>query len=717
MKRILLSLSLLTLSLHSNSQTQVGNSNFEQWETSTPEIAEPVNWNSFRTATGTWSGFAGSQMNRSTNVRPGSTGTYSARIWTRDATLALANGNMTCGQIVMGSTSPTSSSNYNKTVLNDPLFSETFTDVTPDSLVVWVKYKPVNTTGNTARVSCAIHVNNNYRDPNDLTSTTLTKAVAQLNVAYSGGNWQRISIPFVNVNASLTAAYIITTFTSCSTPGGGSANDSLYVDDMELVYVPKASYTASATSVCAGGSLNFTSTSTNYPTSYSWNFGDGTANSTQQNPSHIFATAGTYNVTLTATNQWGSTTSTATTITVNPVSDASFSYAQSAYCTNDANPTPTVTTAGTFSATPAGLSINTSTGVIDLAASTPGTYTVSNAVSGPCPDTKTTSVTINAAANPAFAYPSNTICSSDGNQTPVTSETGTFSATPAGLSFVSTTTGEIDVTNSLVGTYSITHSVPGTCPATSSTNVTITSTPDASFTYDQTAYCSDETNPAPVFGSGASGGVFSSTTGLSINSNSGVIDLSASTAGTYTVTNTIAAVGSCPADVYTFSVTVNATPTVTLGTFNSVCVYNAAFPLTGGVPAGGIYSGTGVTGGTFDPAATGLGTYTITYSYTDANGCSNTASNNIFVDECLGLENNVLSNVSVYPNPTDGKLIVSNVSAETSFKVIAASGQVVLNGKVSNAANTIDLSAVNNGIYMLQLTQEQAIQTIRIVKK
>lgn len=718
MKRLLLSLSLLTLSLQVSAQIQIGNSNFEAWEASTSEIAEPVNWNSFRTASGTWSSFAGSQMNRSTNVRPGSTGIYSARIWTRDASLALANGNMTCGQIVMGSTSPTNAANHNKTVLGDANFSENFTGNSPDSLVVWVKYKPVNPTGNSARISCAIHTNAAYRDPNDVTSTSLTKSTAVMNVPYAGGNWQRVAIKFTDVNASLTAAYIITTFTSNSVPGGGSENDTLYIDDLELVYIPRASFTSTTTTICAGSNVTFTSTSTNYPTSYSWNFGDGTPNSTQQNPVHQYATAGTYTATLTVTNQWGSTTSTPVTVTVNSVDNATFSYAQPAYCSNATNPTPTVVDAGTFTAAPAGLSINATSGVINLAASTPGTYTVTNTTSGPCPDTKTTSITINAAANSAFNYPSNTICLSDGDQTPTTAEAGTFSSSPAGLTFVSTTTGVIDVSSSTAGTYTITYSVPGTCSSTTSVNVTLTATPDATFTYAQGAYCADATDPAPVFQAGASGGVFSaSPSGLSINSNSGLIDLSASTAGTYVVTNDIAAVGSCLASSEEFTVVVNALPNVTLAALTDVCIYHNAFTLTGGAPAGGTYSGTGVTAGSFNPATAGLGTKTITYSYTDANNCSNTATNTILVDECLGLEDNALSVVSVYPNPTDGKLILSGLSEEISFKLISVSGQVVSNGKVSNTADTIDLTAFENGTYLLQLTQGQAIQTIRIVKK
>lgn len=66
-----------------------------------------------------------------------------------------------------------------------------------------------------------------------------------------------------------------------------------------------ANFSGTPTSGAAPLTVNFTDLSTGSPTSWSWNFGDG-GTSTAQNPSHAYASSGTYNVTLTATNPCGS---------------------------------------------------------------------------------------------------------------------------------------------------------------------------------------------------------------------------------------------------------------------------------------------------------------------------------------------------------------------------------------------------------------------------
>lgn len=228
MKKILLFTIAIGFGLTSFGQQQIGNSNMEAWANNN----EPDNWNCFLTASGTWSGFAGDQCDASSDVRPGTTGVKSARIWARDASLALANGNLTLGQINMGSTSPSGSGNYNISRTANPDFSETLTD-SPDSVVFWIK------TGNgingQARVKATLHDSYDYRDPEDAASTSHVVATAVLNFSPTT-SWTRMAVPFNYSGPASNQTHILVTFSTNAVAGGGSVNDDLYIDDIELIY-------------------------------------------------------------------------------------------------------------------------------------------------------------------------------------------------------------------------------------------------------------------------------------------------------------------------------------------------------------------------------------------------------------------------------------------------------------------------------------------------
>ena len=74
---------------------------------------------------------------------------------------------------------------------------------------------------------------------------------------------------------------------------------------------PVADFSGTPTSGTASLSVAFTDLSTNTPTSWLWDFGDGNT-STSQNPTNVYASAGTYTVSLTATNSAGSNQATKT---------------------------------------------------------------------------------------------------------------------------------------------------------------------------------------------------------------------------------------------------------------------------------------------------------------------------------------------------------------------------------------------------------------------
>jgi uncharacterized protein (TIGR02145 family) len=68
---------------------------------------------------------------------------------------------------------------------------------------------------------------------------------------------------------------------------------------------PVSDFSATPTTVQVNSSVQFSDLSTNNPTSWLWDFGDGMT-STQQNPSHSYTSAGTYSISLLVTNTFGS---------------------------------------------------------------------------------------------------------------------------------------------------------------------------------------------------------------------------------------------------------------------------------------------------------------------------------------------------------------------------------------------------------------------------
>ncbi|WP_167855603.1 GEVED domain-containing protein [Hymenobacter fodinae] len=97
--------------------------------------------------------------------------------------------------------------------------------------------------------------------------------------------------------------------TPCSTPQYSQTEDYSVLASTSAL-APVAEFVAAPVQTCSG-TVQFTDQSQNAPVSWLWNFGDGTTSSLQ-NPSHTYATGGTYTVALTATNGNGSNTRTRT---------------------------------------------------------------------------------------------------------------------------------------------------------------------------------------------------------------------------------------------------------------------------------------------------------------------------------------------------------------------------------------------------------------------
>ena len=239
---------LLSGAAQAQNRPQITHGDFETWTFDGEHL--PNYFNSFQTADGTWSGTAYSssnrQVKRSTDTRPGSTGSFSCSIWSRKVWGVNAQGNLTTGRVHAGGTSATSNKNYN---YSDRDGSNTRNGVKnpcampftgkPDSLVVWVKFVP---NGNDskhpyAKVTATIHDDFDYIDGYENTSPQSHVVATAINMTIAKTtSWKRISIPFQYTNNGAQPKYILLSAATNAYPGGGNENDYLYLDDITLVY-------------------------------------------------------------------------------------------------------------------------------------------------------------------------------------------------------------------------------------------------------------------------------------------------------------------------------------------------------------------------------------------------------------------------------------------------------------------------------------------------
>ena len=418
----------------------------------------------------------------------------------------------------------------------------------------------------------------------------------------------------------------------------------------------------SAFSICSNtGAVNITtgSTATNYSVVTWSSSGTGTFSNVNSltaatyTPSATDITAGSVTLTLTATGNspCGNVTSTKIlTITKLPV--ATFSYAGTPYCSNSANPSPTFSgggVAGTFSSTTGLNFVSTSTGQVNLGTSTPGTYVVTNtiAAAGGCGVvTATSSITITAWQTATISYAGTPFCKNLVSAQPVT-----FTGTLGGV-FSSTTgltidagTGAVTPGSSNAGTYTVTYTIAaanGCSTVTATASITITAVPTATINYASASFCSSlgTAQTVTLSGTGAyTGGTYSSTTGLSINSTTGAITPGSSTAGTYIVTYSLPASGGCASIPATTTVTITALPVATFSYSGSPYCSNASNPtptFSGGGIAGTFSSTSGLnfistSTGQVNLATSTPGTYTVVNTIAAAGGCGVVAASGSLV--------------------------------------------------------------------------------------
>lgn len=107
---------------------------------------------------------------------------------------------------------------------------------------------------------------------------------------------------------------------------------------------------------------------------------------------------------------------------------------------------------------------------------------------------------------------------------------------------------------------------------------------------------------------------------------------------------------------------------------------------------------------------TNTGTYYVTV--TDAAGCSGTDT--LRVKDCTTLEENVLANIKIYPNPANDIVRIETGNLIVNIDVLNAAGQKVLSQQVMGNTQ-LSTTGLANGFYMLELYTSKATMRQKLI--
>ena len=362
----------------------------------------------------------------------------------------------------------------------------------------------------------------------------------------------------------------------------------------------------------------------------------------------------------------------------------------------------------TYSWTPSGTLSSNSDAIVTATPGSTITYTVTGTDVGGCQDSKTLTVIVNQL--PLVTLSSfQSICINEGFVT----LTG---GNPAGGIYLGNgvTSGILDPTVAGAGSNQISYTYTDIhgCIDTATRNITIKNSPNATLS-SLAGVCIDEP-PFALTGGSPSGGNYS---GTGVNGND-IFNPTTAGAGTHTITF-IATVQGC-SDTATNTISVNPLPNVSFSNLQSTCLNTAAFALTGGSPVGGTYSGTGVTSNQFSPANAGEGTFSITYTFSDSNGCIDASSESIVVNGLPTVSFTTLPTVCANTgpvalsqgSPTGGTYSGPGVGGTTFYTGIAGAGThnlIYTYHDSNNCSNTANQTIVVNPIPAVNLGPDVTI--------
>lgn len=493
------------------------------------------------------------------------------------------------------------------------------------------------------------------------------------------------------VTPSTTTTYTVTG-TNSTTGCSNTANVTITVNPL-----PTISATASPTAICIGSSTTLNASGAN---TYSWNNGLGAG------ASHTVSPTANTTYTVTGTSTAGCVNTGSVTVTVNPLPSVNASATQTTICAGN---TTTLNAAGANTYTwDNGLGTGASHSVNPT---TTTTYTVTGTTAAGCSNTSSVTINVNPLPNVTATASPLTVCI--GGSTTLSASGANNYTWDNGLG--------AGATHTVSPTFNTTYTVTGTntstgCSNTSSVSIIVdNNAPIVNATVSSTNVCVGDIITVDASNSPNIDTYNWTLTGANPATSSNATEqISYSSAGTYTVS--LIASNSCGSNnSFSQQITVNALPDVSVVAANDKICAGASTTISASGANNYLWSpstGLNTTSGNFVTASP---TVTTTYIVTgfNSNGCSDSATVTITVEDCLGITENNGNSLTTYYNTDSRNVVIKVISSQNKnyqINITNSVGQIIYASRemVISGDNLIQIPFNNyaTGVYVIHLYNE-----------
>lgn len=182
----------------------------------------------------------------------------------------------------------------------------------------------------------------------------------------------------------------------------------------------------------------------------------------------------------------------------------------------------------------------------------------------------------------------------------------------------------------------------------------------------------------------------------------------------------------CEGPLTPVSVNINTIPTASISNLPTTILGSASAITLTATPAGGTFSGSGVSNGVFDPmAVTHNQSYLITYTYTSPQGCEAIDTQSVFVSYGTGIENPAyIQDFVVYPNPNNGNFRIqfsANEGIPVNISLYNVAGQKIWSEKhadfVGLYSQDVAIENQASGVYFMEVNVKGVSYRLKVMKE